>query len=221
VTISHATPMQSTRLPAHIFYAIEADRMDRDPVQESGVNGRATVPMGRGFALWQRMNPGVQLVYVDDMEGRPRALTPRQVEVLALALEMVDGAMLTMRGMAARLGVSASTVSRALAKLQAWGILRVIVGRGRFAGLVIFRALKDDGRDRFRDAAKARVRRWSEAVKRRLSRLEINVAPYILDRERGVDSLYYWFLGTNTYKSATLTAQLSREWTSAELEGIE
>ena len=217
MTTSPATPMQSTRLPAHIFYAIAADKMDRDPVQESGVNGRATVPMGRGFALWQRMNPGANLIYVDDMEGRPRALTPRQVEVLALALEMVDGAMLTMRGMATRLGVSASTVSRALAKLQAWGILRVVVGRGRFAGLVIFRAVKGDGRDRFRDAAKARVRRWSEAVRRRLSRLEFNVAPYILEKERGVDSLYYYLCSLDTSKGATLTAQLSRQWTPQEL----
>ncbi len=215
MTTSPATPMQSTRLPAHIFYAIEADRMDRDPVQVSGVNGRATVPMGRGFALWQRMNPGAQLIYVDDMEGRPRALTPRQVEVLALALEMVDGAMLTMRGMAARLGVSPSTVSRAITKLQAWGIIRVIVGRGRFGGLVIFRAVKGDGRDRFRDAAKARVRRWSEAVKRRLSRLEMNVAPYFLER-KGTDSLtYYLETVPSISKSATLTAQ--RPWTPQEL----
>jgi DNA-binding MarR family transcriptional regulator len=217
VTTIPVTRTQSTRLPAHIFYAIEADRMDRDPVQESGVNGRATVPMGRGFRLWQRMNPGASLIYVDDMEGRPRALTPTQAEVCALALEMVEGHMLTMRAMAARLGVSPSTVSRALTKLSAWGIIRVIVGRGRFAGLVIFRAMKGDGRDRFRDAAKARVRRWSEAVKRRLSRLEINVAPYLHDRERGVDSLYYYLHSLDTSKSATLTAQLKKEWTPQEL----
>jgi DNA-binding transcriptional regulator YhcF (GntR family) len=208
--------MQSTRLPAHIFYAIEADKMDRDPVQVSGVNGRATVPMGRGFALWQRMNPGVQLVYVDDMEGRPRALTPRQVEVLVLALEMVEGHMLTMRGMATRLGVAPSTVSRALTKLSAWGILCYVVGRGRYAGLVIMKRTVGDGRDRFRDAAKARVRRWSEAVKRRLSRLEMNVAPYLLDRERGVDSLYYYLHSLDTSKGATL----KREWRSDELVDI-
>jgi DNA-binding Lrp family transcriptional regulator len=209
--------MQSTRLPAHIFYAIEADKMDRDPVQASGVNGRATVPMGRGFALWQRMNPGVQLVYVDDMEGRPRALTPRQAEVLALAMEMVEGHMLTMRGMATRLGFAPSTVSRALTKLQAWGILFYVVGRGRFAGLVIMKRTVGDGKDRFRDAAKARVRSWSEAVRRRVSRLQANVAPYILDRERGVDSLYYYLYSLDTSKGATLNAQLKKDWTPQEL----
>ena len=196
----------STRLPAHIFYAIEADRRERDPIQGTEVT-RATVPMGRGFGLWQRMNPGKALVYVDDMEGRPRALTPTQAEVASLAIELVDGEMLTMREMALRLGVSPSTVSRALAKLSAWGIIWYVVGRGRYAGLAIFRRVKGDGKDRFREAAKARVRRWSEAAKRRISRLEFNVAPYAFDRERGVDSLYYYLTSIGTYKSATLTAQ--------------
>jgi predicted transcriptional regulator len=173
--------------------------------------------MGRGFRLWQRMNPGVQLVSVLDMEGRERYLTPTQAEVAGLAMAMVEGHMLTMRGMAARLGVSASTVSRALTKLQAWGIIRVVVGRGRFAGLVIFRAVKGDGRDRFRDAAKARVRKWSEAVRRRVSRLEFNVAPYFLDR-KGTDSLTYYLESLDiSTKGATLTAQLSRDWTPQEL----
>jgi DNA-binding MarR family transcriptional regulator len=214
--------MQSTRLPAHIFYAIEADRMERNPVQAPDANGRATVPMGRGFALWQRMNAGAQLVWIDDADGNPRAITPKQAQVLNLALEMIGhGRGITMRDMAATLKVAPSTVSRAITKLQAFGIIGVIVGRGRYAGLVIFRRVQGDGYERLMTSAKARVRRWSEAVKRRISRLEINVAPYILDRERGVDSLYHWFLGTNTYKSATLTAQLSKAWTADELEGIE
>ena len=210
------TQMPSTRLPAHIFYAIEADRMDRDPVQEPDVNGRATVPMGRGFK-WERFNKGVELIYVDDAEGRPRGLTPTQYRVFQLAIECIDGPMLTMRQMAVRLGVAASTISRALTKFVSWGLLAVIVGLGRFAGLVILRRAKADGLDRFRDAAKARVRRWSEAAQRRLSRLQVNVAPYLYDR--GVDSLYYYILGTST-KGATLTAQLNREWRSDELVDI-
>jgi DNA-binding MarR family transcriptional regulator len=210
--------MQSTRLPAHIFYSGMADRLARDPVVE--YQGRATVPMGRGFALWQRMNADQQLIWIDDMEGRPRAVTPKQAAVLALALEMVDGQMLTMRAMATRLGYAPSTVSRALTKLSAWGVIAYVVGRGRFAGLVIFKRVKDDGLDRFRDAARARVRRWSEAVKRRVSRLEFNVASYILDRERGVDSLYYYLLSIDSSKSATLTAQLSSDWTAEDVAGV-
>jgi hypothetical protein len=210
--------MQSTHRRALIYSGI-ADALERDPVSTD--QGRATVPMGRGFGLWQRMNPGVQLVYVDDLEGNPRAITPSQRDVLTLALSMVDGEMLTMRAMAVRLGVAASTVSRALAKLSAWGILAYHVGRGRFAGLVIIRYVPDGGLlDAKRKAAKARVRAWAEAAQRRISRLIANVAPLALDGERGVDSLYYYFIGTNTHMSATLTAQLSREWTAEDVAGI-
>ena len=198
------------------IYGAMADKAERDPVSE--FNGRATVPMGRGFGLWQRMNPGKALVSVFDMEGRERYLTPTQAEVTGLALSMVDGEMLTMREMASRLAVAPSTVSRALTKLQAWGILAYVVGRGRFAGLVIMKRAQGDGLDRFRDAAKARVRRWSEAVKRRISRLQFNVAPYVFEKERGVDSLYYYLTSIDTNKSATLTAQ--RSWSAEELAEV-
>jgi hypothetical protein len=210
--------MPSTRPHAHIYYATMADRMDRDPVQVPGVNGRATVPMGRGFGLWQRMNPGVQLVSVLDMEGRERYLTPTQAEVAGLAMSMVEGDMLTMRGMAVALGVSPSTVSRALAKLSAWGIIAYIVGRGRYAGLVIIKRVKDDGLDRFRDAARARVKRWSEAARRRFSRLAVNVAPYILGGEDALYALATSSTTSNYYMSATLTLQ--RSWTAAEVADI-
>jgi DNA-binding transcriptional ArsR family regulator len=212
------TLMQSTHLPAHTYYSNMADRLARDPVVE--YQGRATVPMGRGFSLWQRMNPDAHLVWIDDMEGRPRALTPKQYRVLELAIKCIDGEMLTMRQMAVRLGMAASTISRTLAKLQAWGILAVIVGRGRWAGLVIMHRAKADGLDRFRVAAKARVRRWSEAAQRRLSRLQANVASYLLEKERGVDSLYYYLLSTDTYMGATLTAQLSVPWTAEDVAGV-
>jgi DNA-binding MarR family transcriptional regulator len=189
--------------------------LERDPIV-TGSN-RATVPLGRGFALWQRMNAGQHLVWVDDAEGRPRALTPRQAKVLYLALEMTssDRAGLTMRAMATALQVAPSTVSRALTKLASWGLIAYVVGRGRWAGLVIFRRATDDGMERFRKAAQARVRRWSEAVRRRLSRLEFNVAPIALEGDRGVDSLYYWSTQVTNYKGATLTAQ--RPWTVEEL----
>jgi hypothetical protein len=108
-----------------------------------------------------------------------------------------------------------STVSRALTKLASWGLIAYVVGRGRWAGLVIFRRATDDGMERFRKAAQARVRRWSEAVRRRLSRLEFNVAPIALEGDRGVDSLYYWSTQVTNYKGATLTVQLP--WTVEEL----
>ena len=210
------TPTPSTRLPAHIFYSIMADSLERDPIQDGATANRATVPMGRGFALWQRMNPDAHLVWVDDMEGRPRAVTPKQAMVLAMALEMAAGAKgITMREMASALRVAPSTVSRALTKLASWGLIAFMVGRGRFAGLVVFRRSANDGMERFRDAAKARVQRWKLAAEARVSRLWVNVAPYI-HRGEGNDYVSQWEVSLlTTTKGATLTAQLT--WTPEEL----
>jgi len=210
------TLMQSTRLPAHIYYGNMADARERDPIVDPADANRATVPLGRGFALWQRMNAGAQLVWIDDFEGRPRALTPKQALVISFARSMVDGRMLTMRAMAVELGVNVSTVSRALVKAQAWGLLVYMVGRGRFAGLVIVNYARDHAYlDSRRKAARERVQRWSEAAKGRISRLWANVAPYIIEGEgigttTSVRSNYYYYS-----MDATLTAQ--RPWTVQEL----
>lgn len=213
------TQTLSTHLPRHIYYSTMADAQERDPIQGGANVNRSVVPMGRGFALWQRFNQGSQLVWVHDFEGRARALTPKQASVISLAVSMVDGRMLTMRAMAAEIGVNVSTVSRALAKAQAWGLLVYAVGRGRFAGLVIMKYVRDGGYfDAKRKAARARVQRWSEAARRRISRLEFNVASYILEGGRGYDSLTSYALSTNTYKDATLTAQ--RPWTAEDLADI-
>jgi DNA-binding transcriptional ArsR family regulator len=188
-----------------------ADLADKEEGRDHRVTDkyRDTIVVSEGAfgRAWLKFNPGVPLVYVDDAEGHPRALTPKQYMVLVAALEMIDGIGITMRALAAQLEVAPSTVSRALTKLAAWGLIGYVCGRGRWAGLVIFRRAKDDGLDRFRQAAKARVRRWSEAAQRRISRLWINVAPYALD-ERGYHNPYYFNIVTSsTYKSATLTAQ--------------
>ncbi len=209
------TPTPSTPRRSDIVYAIMADQRERDPIVDPADANRATVPLGRGFALWQRMNQGAQLVWVDDMEGRPRALTPKQAQVLSLALEMADGVGYTMREMALLLKVAPSTVSRALTKLAAWGLIAYLVGRGRLAGLVIFKRAKDDGLDRFRQAAKARVQRWSQAAKERVSRLWINVAPYIYEEGRGTTSIKTHYYSSTITKDATLTTQLP--WTVQEL----
>ena len=210
------TQTPSTRLPAHIYYAIMADSRERDPIVDPASATRATVPLGRGFALWQRMNPKEQLVWVDDAEGRPRALTPKQALVISFARSNVDGRMYTMRAMAALLGVNVSTVSRSLAKAQAWGLLVYVVGKGRFAGLVIMRYVRDHGfLDAKRKAARERVARWKLAAEARISRLWINVAPYVLEEKRGYDSLTSHVLSLTTTKDATLTAQ--RPWTVQEL----
>jgi DNA-binding MarR family transcriptional regulator len=204
------TSTQSILLRERIYSDI-ADRMERNPVQDPAANGRATVPMGRGFGLWQRMNPGAQLVWIDDADGRPQAITPKQKRVLVLALEMIEGGRgLTMREMAAELRMAPSTVSRALVKFSAWGLIAYIVGRGRWAGLVIFRRFKDDGRDRFRKAAKERVHRWWEAAQARLSRLKVNVASKATWTEIEAH-------GLGNYYFSSKDATLKQPWTVEEL----
>lgn len=195
------------------YYLSLYERSERDPVQGEATT-RATVPMGRGFARWRRFHPGEELVWVDDMEGRPRALTPRQARVAELAIANVDGArMMTMRDMARELGVAPSTVSRAMTRLAAWGIIAYVVGRGRFAGLVIMRRVRGDGQDRFREAAKARLAAWKKAAERRVSRLVRNVALYHPMRTWEDHGYGYVYVdGMN----ATLTAP----WTVEDLEGL-
>jgi len=196
-------------------YADMADKEEgRDHDVKVAYKDRIVASEGAFGRAWLKFNPGKKLVYVDDLEGRPRAVTPHQKDVLYLALSMIDGEMLTMREMAKRLGVAPSTVSRALTKLQAWGIIAYIVGRGRWAGLVIMRRVKGDGLERLRRAAKARVYGWKLAAEARLSRLQMNVAPYFLDRERVGNDTLYTYLETVTTKSATLTPQ---PWTVEDL----
>lgn len=194
-------------------YGEAYEARQRDPVVD--YSNRASVANGR-MSKWERFNRGVQLVYVTDFEGNPRALTPTQARVASLAASLVDGRMLTMREMAGELSVSPSTVSRALAKLSAWGILVYIVGRGRWAGLVIIKYVRDGGHlDYLRRLAKDRVKRWKEAANRRLSRLALNVAPYL--SEEGVRVLGD-VSSSSSSKGATLTVQ--RKWTPEELRDL-
>jgi len=212
VTVNQWTTF-TTRTPAtsDTIYAAMADRMERDPIGPDG-SGRATVPNGRGFQRWQRFNQGVELVWVQSMDGRMVALTPKQAEVYDLAKALMYDPQ-TMREMARRLGVAPSTVSRALCRLAAWGLIAYVAMRGRYAATVIVLRKVGDGRDRFRQAAKARVRAWSQAAERRISRLWVNVAPYLNEEgSKGSGTLYrdHYLV---TYKGATLKAP----WTPEEL----
>lgn len=198
-------------------YADQADREEgRDHDVSVAYRDRLTASEGAFGRAWVKFNPGVPLVYVDDAEGRPRALTPKQYAVLTLAMDMANGAKgLTMRELARVLEVAPSTVSRALTKLAAWGLIAYVVGRGRLSGLVIFRRAPNDGFDRFRKAARDRVARWKKAAEARVSRLAANVASYSNER-KGYDSLTKWSLSyTHTHMDATLTTQ--RPWTVQEL----
>ena len=167
-------------------------------------------PLTTGWAKYRRFHPDEAQVFVTDLEGKGHWISERQHKVYILALEMIEGDMLTMRAMAARLRVAPSTVSRALVKLSAWGILAYIVGRGRYAGLVIIKRARNDGLDRFRKAAKARVRAWSKAAYDRVSRLKFNVATrytYEEVRSHGYEHVY----------GDVMNATLIREWSPDEL----
>jgi len=150
--------------------------IERDPVQGPNSNGRATVPMGRGFAMWQRFNPNAEVICVTDIDGHNRTLTRKQADVLDLALTFVDRGTVTVRALAAELKCAPSTVSRALARLASFGLLAYLGGRGRYAGMVIFRRVKGDPFKRLQDQARERLARYRKTAEDRLSRLAVNVA---------------------------------------------
>lgn len=204
----HGTPDRAR------IYGDIADRMERDPISED--LGRATVPMGRGFKRWTRFYGEADLTWVQTPDGKMVGLTPWQNKVYQRAVTFIDNGTITIRGLAVMLGCAPSTVSRALVKLMAWGLLGTITGKGRYAGMVIFSMTNDGTFQRLRDAAKAKVRAWSQAAQQRLSRLQANVAPYALEGERGVDSLYYYLTSISITKGATLKAA----WTADDLAGI-
>jgi len=193
-------------------YGRMADTMERDPIVTA--TNRATVPMGRGFDMWRRFNYGAELVSVHDDAGREWFLTPKQAKVYDLARTFIDAGTTRMRFMAKELGMSPSTVSRALWKLQAIGLIAFIVGRGRYAGLIIVKRAANDGLERFREAAKAKLREWRKASEARVSRLIVNVASIYSLRDvevhgfgNGFDNVYVDVMG----------ATLKRPWTPEEL----
>ena len=195
------------------YYASQADKMERDPYGPDG-GGRAVVVNGRGFR-WQRFNSAETLVWVETLDGRMVGLTPWQCKVYSAARATIDKGTTSIRALAQTLGCAPSTVSRALVKLMSWGLLGYTTSRGRYSGTLVFGMHKGDGLDRFRKLARAKVQRWKEATERRVSRLWLNVAPYVLEEGRGYDSLTRAVLDTPIHKGATLTAQ--RPWTVEEL----
>ncbi len=197
-------------LDAH--YAAMADRMERDPVSED--KGRATVPMGLGFK-WRRFHKGEDTVWVENPEGQSYELTRVQADVYGLVTALNGSFNGTVRSLAILLKRSPSTVSRAVVKLASFGLIAVLTGRGRYGGISVSKRAMNDGLGRLREIAKAKVREWSKAAERRISRLQANVATYVLE-DRGVDSLYYYVTSISTSKSATLR----REWRSDELVDI-
>ena len=173
--------------------------------------GRAVMPMSTG---WRRFHPAVPVIWVDDAEGKPHGLTPKQYAVLTIVMDTIAaGTHPTMTKLARSLGYSVSTVSRAMVKLAAWGLIGYVVGRGRYAGMVIFRRVQNDGLDRLRRVAKAKMRRWYQASQDGISRLRFNVATYKPTTTYGV----YDHVSGTTSTDTVMVATLKREWRDDEI----
>lgn len=195
-----------------LHYARVWEERQRDPIS---LHGPAAVPMSMGWAMYRRFNPHAELIAIVDEQGRDRMITRKQADVFDLARSLVDTST-TIRAMAETLRVSPSTVSRAMVKLASYGLIGYLSGRGKYGGITIFRRSAGDGLARFTKLAKAKVAQWSEAAKRRLSRLQSNVAPYAMEERRGVDSLYYYLTSISSSKSATLDLP----WTAEDMAEI-
>ena len=194
-------------------YAQEADRRDRDPVGPDGT-GRAQVVNGRGFKNWRRFHAGEATVWVENNAGQRYELTPNQYRIYRY-VSSCYGTPIQMRSVARRMKLAASTVSRAMVKLASFGLIAYLTGRGRSAVTVVIERVKNDGMDRFRRAAKAKVSSWRIAAERRVSRLQTFVAPYAYEG-RGRDSLTDYLYTLPSVKSATI-----RQWTPEDMRDLD
>jgi len=104
-------------------------------------------------------------------------LTRVQLDIYQMALTFVDNGTTSIRAIAKALDKSPSTVSRAIVKLVAFGLLIAVKSLGRYAAMLILRVPTDGTLGRYRKAAKAKMQAWKMAAERRVSRLSFNVAP--------------------------------------------
>ena len=186
-------------------YMRMADARERDPIIIPGEHGRADVPNGKR-GRWGRYNNSADLVWVTNLEGRLVSLTRNQTNVYGEAQRLDrTGVRVTMRALAANLGVAPSTVYRALVRLQALSLIAYQSNRGRLGGVVFLLREVGDGLDWARDEAKATLRKWWKASEDRISRLRLNVASCFPGREQ---ELYQHRTVPVTVQSATFS-----EWT--------
>jgi hypothetical protein len=182
---------------------------ERDPVIVPGAHGRADVASGR-MAKWMRFNNPESLIWLDNLDGQTIALTRNQYWLFEKVRSLSGRALrVTMRELAAELGVSPSTMWRNAVKLAALGLIAYQSNRGRHGGsMFILRATKD-GLEWFRDAAKAKVRAWRKASEERISRLRRNVASCFPGREK---ELYqYRYTSTDTGRNISFADDVA-EW---------
>ena len=210
------------------YYAAMSDRIDRTEgrYRESGIDKHRSDLVasegatGRAWLKWRRFNPNGELVYVVDIDGRDRALTRKQADVLDLALTFVDRGTVTVRALAAELHCAPSTVSRALARLASFGLLAYLGGRGRYAGMVIFRRVKGDPFKRFQDEAKARLARYRKTAEDRISRLAVNVASMYSMRKNSHQYMSLTQVHVHSGRAQHWTLDAPQTWSPEELRDL-
>lgn len=151
-------------------------------------------PMTKG---WERYRPDVIPVPIRDAWGNVRLVTPNQAQVLAVA-RTHEGETIRATVIASSLGVATSTVTRALVRLAAYGLVAYDTVRGRFGGITFLSTAWADIRMRSRSAW-SRIRdERGKAWQRYLRKLDT--------------SLYWWSgldakvnVASNTPMDATLT----------------
>lgn len=191
------------------MYASRADAKERDPIVIPGEHGRADIANGR-MSKWERFHKGENLVWVDCPDGRTVALTHRQISTLTSIRRLAGtGVRITMRGLAAHVGQSPSSVSRTAVKLASFGFIAYQSNRGRYGGTVWVLRSAGDTLGWFQEAAKAKVRRWAKAAQERFSRLISNVAPYPYDEMSR--------LRASTSTSTYIERNIRTGWTPQEL----
>lgn len=141
----------------------------RDLVLSDMATGRA----------WLKFKPTEKLRWIDDADGKPRWITPKQAELIDYLRSLPDGTRIVMREVGEEVGMAASSVSRAMVKFASFGRLHYRTGRGRYTGTIVWQGLVDVApavAKRLREAAKAKIRAWAKAASDRVSRLRFNVA---------------------------------------------
>lgn len=171
------------------------ERRQRDPIL--GPTDTRTDVANGPMSKWLRFNRNVELVYVTDIDGNMKGLTPKQLTVyLGVKRLAGTGVRVTQRHLGELLQMAPSSVSRALVKLASFGLIAYQSNRGRYGGTVFLLRRAGDGLEWCRDAAKATVRRWARAANDRISRLRSNVASYLPGRERELYQ-YPMYIGRN------------------------
>ena len=123
------------------------------------------------LAFCQRYNRDAHYANVNDSDGIARWVTQKQMRVYGIFARMsVSHERTTMREIAKEAQCCPATVSRAVVKLQGWGLFAIDVVRGRHGGVQI-RAGRIEA---YVLRARAKLREWGQKVRDRAQKLNVS-----------------------------------------------